>query len=500
MKLRNFLSAMLVTALATSTAVFADDITTQSGLDINLTVENGKGTYTLTDEENEAFVDYLNEVHGYGEDGTLVKGFMRIFGEDSSFTIADGKSFSLNEVYAVDFDFIDVEKDANGSTTFTCLRKDVHTRLPMAVATAIWGPGSKEDGNGDPDAVNTFTDTTLTVAELIDCIGDEYSYSGWGYNLDEDEWGREFYYEDVDIVAINFHTNDVFDDNGYVKDPYYRNSNGIGYVQDPESNPHCYSTWLLTEQGAEILNGANGGSSAPETTTAPEATTVPEDTTAPEATNAPETTEAPEATTAPEATEAPETTEAPDYELDVKEALKADDMADIISKNAEADVVIKADNGVCFKFTKGTMTTVDGVDAYDFASTISTDLSTADNDKLTEDNFVLSISYAYSGKLPAKAEITIPVGKEYAGKTLYYNKVLENGIKLICAREVDENGFITVTQDSCSDYLLTTEDISTEKAENEDKPNTDTGVEGVAVVVGVAVVAGAAIIISRKKK
>lgn len=46
----------------------------------------------------------------------------------------------------------------------------------------------------------------------------------------------------------------------------------------------------------------------------------------------------------------------------------------------------------------------------------------------------------------------------------------------------------------------TTEDISTEKAENEDKPNTDTGVEGVAVVVGVAVVAGAAIIISRKKK
>lgn len=196
------------------------------------------------------------------------------------------------------------------------------------------------------------------------------------------------------------------------------------------------------------------------------------------------------------------------YEVDVTEALDRMTFSGIVTANCEADVVIKSDNGVSFKFEQNTMSmlAVEGIDTFDFTSVISTELTGNASDKLTEDNFVLSIDYAYSGKLPAKAEITIPVGTEYAGKTLYYSRVLENGVKLIDSAEVDENGFITVTQDSCSDYLLTTEDISadtagsTESADSEDKNSADTGAQGVAAIAGIAILAGTAIILSRKKK
>ncbi|MBE6888581.1 MAG: hypothetical protein E7485_01005 [Ruminococcaceae bacterium] len=196
------------------------------------------------------------------------------------------------------------------------------------------------------------------------------------------------------------------------------------------------------------------------------------------------------------------------YEVDVTQALDRMTFSGIVTVNCEADVIIKSDNGVSFKFEQNTMSmlAVKGIDTFDFTSVISTELTDNASDKLTEDNFVMSIDYAYSGKLPAKAEITIPVGVEYAGKTLYYSRVLENGVKLIDSAEVDENGFITVTQDSCSDYLLTTEDISanaagsTESADTEDKRSADTGTQGIAVIAGVAFIAGTALTLSRKKK
>lgn len=459
MKLRRIMSAMLAAALVTSTVAFAEDIATESELDINLTVENSKGTYTFTDEEFAAYIDYNVEVNGYGEGTTYTSDPGYIFNEDSIITIADGKSFNINQIYLIDFELIDIEKDADGNTSFNQISTE-WLRLVMSKVEPIWGPDRWGSYGLEP---------TIEASWLIDnfdrlghCI--EY-YEEWGVNYDADEI-NSYDYDDVDMLVINFYTNDEFNEYGNVVYPWDYDSETGEDVLRPNSNPHRYSAWLFTEQGAAMLNEANAGTSAPETPEAP----------------------------------------ASDYEVDVTEALTAEDIADVIAANADSDVIINGENGVSFKFAKGTMAAVDGIEAYDFTSAISTNLADVASDKLTEDNFVMSIDYAYSGKLPAKAEITIPVGVEYAGKTLYYSRILENGVKLIDSAEVDENGFITVTQDSCSDYILTTEDISADAAGNtedvgtDDKQSPDTGVHGIAAIAGIAILAGAAITLSRKKK
>ncbi|MBQ4165561.1 MAG: hypothetical protein IJD85_04485 [Oscillospiraceae bacterium] len=254
MKLRRIMSAMLAAALATSTVAFAEDIATESELDINLTVENSKGTYTFTDEELAAFVDYNIEVNGYGEGTNFTNNPMDIFGEDSSFTVADGKSFSLNEVYQVDFEFIDIQIDADGNTTFKQLHNNVWATGPVASATAIWGPSSNEED----DVKNTFTDITLTASELIECIDDE---TGWG-----NDWLHEKYftYADIDMVIIYFRTSDSFDEDGYVLNPWVWDSETNETVLRPGCSSHFYGKWLVTEQGAAMLNEANAGTTVPE--------------------------------------------------------------------------------------------------------------------------------------------------------------------------------------------------------------------------------------------
>jgi len=269
-------------------------------------------------------------------------------------------------------------------------------------------------------------------------------------------------FEDVDMIFLSFSYNDEYDENG----------DAVGaWVFDPEwggysaqiNNPRVYTEWVLTEQGAAILSESSAS--------ADNAADNTEDITEPAA----------------------------DYTVDVTEALSADDFAGVLAENANADVVFKSENGVSIRFAKGTMSEVDGVNAYDFTSKISTDLDSSVSDKLTKDNFVLSIDYAYSGKLPAKAEITIPVGTEYAGKTLYYSRILENGVKLTDSAVVDKNGNITVTQESCSDYILTTENIDSSAENAEKKGSPDTGVEFNAIAA-IAVLGVASVVLSRKRK
>ncbi|MDE6579083.1 MAG: hypothetical protein K2K41_00925, partial [Ruminiclostridium sp.] len=172
------------------------------------------------------------------------------------------------------------------------------------------------------------------------------------------------------------------------------------------------------------------------------------------------------------------------YKVTADKPFTDEEFAAILEENKTKDVEITAD-GVTYTFKKGEMEAVDGA-KYDFGVTITTDLSKLkDADKaLTEDNFVLHIDYNYSGKLPATASIKLYVGKEYAGKTLYYSQILENGIKFVQNAVVDSDGYITVTQDHCSEYVLTTEELKTEEEtsdntttapanpDKEDNPNT----------------------------
>lgn len=139
--------------------------------------------------------------------------------------------------------------------------------------------------------------------------------------------------------------------------------------------------------------------------------------------------------------------------------VEADDFNEIINKNQDSDVVINSNNDISFKFEKGTMNQVDGVDKYDFTTEVVKEVENAGKlpAGVTSDNFIQKIDFAYSGQLPAKAEIKIPVGTQYAGRTLYYSRLYDDGtIENIMSAAVDENGVITVEQDHCSVYLLTT--------------------------------------------
>lgn len=110
------------------------------------------------------------------------------------------------------------------------------------------------------------------------------------------------------------------------------------------------------------------------------------------------------------------------YTVNVDKSMTAEEFNDVLAKNVTKDVIIKTDNGVTFTFAKGTMNKVDGVSAYDFITQIVSDYGNADIAKavVENDSFVSQIKFNYSGNLPAKAQIRIPVGTDYAGQPLQY--------------------------------------------------------------------------------
>ena len=149
--------------------------------------------------------------------------------------------------------------------------------------------------------------------------------------------------------------------------------------------------------------------------------------------------------------------------------IKADEIKKIIEDNKANDVVIKSNNDVTFTFAKGTMSEVSQVEIYDFSTAITSDIKEAGNmpENVTEDIFVSKIVYNYSGALPARASIRLNVGKAYAGQTLYYSQLLDDGtIISMMSAIVDNDGYMTVEQDHCSTYLITRQQLTGNSTEN----------------------------------
>ena len=131
----------------------------------------------------------------------------------------------------------------------------------------------------------------------------------------------------------------------------------------------------------------------------------------------------------------------------------------LLEENKTKDVVIKSNNDVTFTFAKGTMKPVEGKDSYDFSTTINSTYNTDLPSYVTSNNFVSQINYNYSGKLPAEASIRFYAGTQYSGKTLYYYLLNEDKtFAEVQSIIVDELGYVTVKQDHCSSYLLTSEE------------------------------------------
>ena len=148
--------------------------------------------------------------------------------------------------------------------------------------------------------------------------------------------------------------------------------------------------------------------------------------------------------------------------------IKADEIRKIIEDNKVNDVVIKSNNDVTFTFAKGTMSEVSQVAIYDFSTAITSDIKEAGDmpADVTEDIFVSKIVYNYSGVLPATASIKLNVGKAYAGQTLYYSQLLDDGtIISMMSAVVDNDGYMTVEQDRCSTYLITKQQITSSSSD-----------------------------------
>lgn len=166
------------------------------------------------------------------------------------------------------------------------------------------------------------------------------------------------------------------------------------------------------------------------------------------------------------------------YEIDLGDGdtgIGSDAFEELLKKNKHCTVEINLDNGVRFSFEMGSMHVVEGKDVYDFGCTLIRNyekLPPAMQSVIRNNSFVTRILYNYSGKLPGTVSIRIYVGQQYAGQTLYYyreNK--DNTFTFMQEALVDADGYITVQQDHCSDYVLLGE-----KRENNTPggPGTDT--------------------------
>ena len=143
------------------------------------------------------------------------------------------------------------------------------------------------------------------------------------------------------------------------------------------------------------------------------------------------------------------------------------------------------------------MKAVDGKTEYDFGTNIITDYSKATelSTEVTKDNFVLQIDYKYSGQLPAKASITFNVGSELAGKTLYYYLYnTDKTYKIVQSVVVADDGSVTVKQDHCSTYVLTSAELNVNKA-----PAAGDTTNYVIFIILAVISLGTVILVSRKR-
>lgn len=135
------------------------------------------------------------------------------------------------------------------------------------------------------------------------------------------------------------------------------------------------------------------------------------------------------------------------------------------------------------------MTEVKDMDNYDFGTEIIKEFDDKKEQphKVHKDNFVTRINFNYSGKLPGMVSIKFFVGTDRVGATLHYSLINDdNSVTYIQSVVVDKDGYITVQQDHCSDYVVTTEriDVSDEEGETSTEEVTTDNNEVITPVTG----------------
>ncbi len=148
-------------------------------------------------------------------------------------------------------------------------------------------------------------------------------------------------------------------------------------------------------------------------------------------------------------------------------------MKSLAAGNKTQDVTIKQSN-VEFTFPKGTMTDTYTQLWYDFGTTINNSIAEQTAKQIAGDAYVATIHFNYSGELPGKANIRIWLGAAQAGKTLYYYRLEDNNsLTFMQTATVDTTGWVTISQESCSDYVFLDRDIASVNASSTPTPSAD---------------------------
>lgn len=134
------------------------------------------------------------------------------------------------------------------------------------------------------------------------------------------------------------------------------------------------------------------------------------------------------------------------YVLDFANAnasISAAEMENLIGINQTKDIIIHTNDGVTFTFLKSSMKLVDGKETYDFGVELVTDRQQA-NVEMPNEDFVFRIKYHNTGELPGTAQVSIPVGNQWAGREVFYAAIDNRGILYMSTETVDTNGIYTI--------------------------------------------------------
>ena len=145
--------------------------------------------------------------------------------------------------------------------------------------------------------------------------------------------------------------------------------------------------------------------------------------------------------------------------------LTAQQVDSLITQNATAPIIIRG-AGYTVTFPTGSMRESLGGRSlnlslvFNWASDRYTTIK-----PLAGTGFVMLLDFLHSGALPGTANIRVNVGTAYAGKTLYYYYYNPEykAFEYRQAGVVDAAGFITLSQSSCSQYVLSTTALSNER-------------------------------------
>lgn len=227
MKLKRIAAAMLAAVLMTSTAVYAEDISTENEYDINIDVENPKDTFTMSDSDFQALAEHLELSWYQNDEGT-------VFDENSVFVLSDGK-YSVNNITGITGIFIDVQKDADGNTTFKTL-DSYHEVFSVGGFRSFWYY----------HAGQTEFSPKMSASEIISSNATRIdSYNSFNSSMDPDFDNLLTYsFDDVDILMISITTNSLYDNQNRILPETNGEEGGISY-------------FFFTEQGADTLKASN---------------------------------------------------------------------------------------------------------------------------------------------------------------------------------------------------------------------------------------------------